>query len=169
MATKDISTQDARPAAVKRSAEAAVAYSQDDSYQVNLIAAQLDEAGNTIGTNKPKNTSEADDAFRKLHQSFRSLFELRGQAFIDAFNVFVAAAIKHKRSIFYYPNVNYHLDWFHDSAERETYVVFINMLVRFANSQDKANFAQRDNVNRLLQRVVDPELQQLLAYCFNAA
>ncbi|EIF4796014.1 hypothetical protein LFN83_004778, partial [Salmonella enterica subsp. enterica serovar Infantis] len=48
-------------------------------------------------------------------------------------------------------------------------VVFINMLVRFANSQDKANFAQRDNVNRLLQRVVDPELQQLLAYCFNAA
>ena len=169
MATKDISTQDERPSAVRRAEENAVTYSQDDAYQVRLIATQLDEAGGAISQNKPKDTPEADDAFRKLHQSFRTLFELRGQAFIDAFNVFVEAAIKHKRGIFYYPNVNYHLDRFYDSAERETYVVFINMLVRFANSQDKANFAQRDNVGRLVQRVTDPELQHLLAYCFNAA
>lgn len=164
---KDESTQDVRPVAAVRAT--APAYGQEDQAKVKLITEMLDEAGNAVGRNKKPKAELEVAAYGKLHNAFRNLFKLRGQPFLDAFAAFVGAAIKHQNGIFYTPLATGHMDLFNDRNERETFMIFIHMLIRFARCQDKANFSSQNNADRLAARVVDPELQQLLRHAFLAA
>lgn len=168
MATTDINTQDERPTATQRATEAA--YGQSDQQQVKLLTTQLDEAGAAVGPNKAKGTQAEKDAYNKLHSSFRILMDLRGQAFLDGFYAFVAAAQKHKKGIFYQPLVTRYADVnFPDSSEREVFVIFINMIVRFAGASDKRRWLELNKVSRVTDRVTDRELASLLAHAFGAA
>ncbi|QVW28557.1 hypothetical protein pEaSNUABM8_00060 [Erwinia phage pEa_SNUABM_8] len=163
---KDEQTQAVRPVAAVRAV--APQYGQEDQAKVQLITEMLDEAGAAVGRNKkPKAELEAA-AYSKLHSAFRNLFTLRGQPFLDAFAVFVGAASKHKAGIFYTPLATGHLDDFNDRNERETFMIFIHMVIRFAATTDKANFASRNNADRLANRLADPELQQLIRHAFLA-
>lgn len=164
MTKKDIETLDQRVEGVQR---ADAAYSNDDQFQVKLITTMLDEAGNGAGPSKASGTQAEKDAYNKLHQSFRTLFKLRGQAFLDGFYAFVAAATKYRNGIFYAPSVNHRMsENFPNRDEREAFVIFINMLVRYARSTNKANFSQTNDVNRLASRVSDPDLKSLIMHAF---
>lgn len=163
---KDTQTQATKPAVVERTVSPT--YSQDDQYQVKLIAGMLDEAGNTVGRAKSPKASDELDAYGKLHNAFRNLFKLRGQPFLDAFGEFIKAINKYPNGIYYTGLVNKHLDEFNDRNERETFMVFINMAVRFARCADKQGFAAGNNVERLCARVVDPELQAVIRHAFLA-
>ncbi|QVW55163.1 hypothetical protein pEaSNUABM29_00119 [Erwinia phage pEa_SNUABM_29] len=164
MAKNDLTTLDQRTEGVTR---ADSAYSSDEQFQVKLIATQLDEAGNGAGPSKASGTQAEKDAYNKLHQSFRALFKLRGQAFLDAFYIFVEAANKYRNGIFYAPSVNKRVtDNFPNRDEREAFVIFINMLVRYARCTNKANFSLTNDVNRLAKRVSDPDLQSLIIHAF---
>jgi len=164
---KSTETQAVKPSTVERASSPN--YGQEDQYQVKLIAGMLDEAGNTVGRSKSPKKELEDAAYTKLHSAFRNLFQLRGQPFLDGFAAFVDAVNKYPNGIFFISLVNKHLDMFADRNERETFMVFINMTVRFARSANKQNFATSNNVERLVNRVTDPELQALLRYAFLAA
>lgn len=164
---KDTETQDVRPVAAVRAT--APSYGQEDQHAIKLIAAMLDEAGAAVGRNKKTKAELEDAAYGKLHHAFRNLFELRGQPFLDGFAAFMEAATKHANGIFYTPLVGLHLDEFNDRNERETFMIFIHMVVRFARCQNKAGFPATNNVERLAARVTDPELQSLIRHAFLAA
>lgn len=165
----DTSTQnDARPAAASAQPTAVSTYSQDDQASVKLIAEMLDAAGNTVGRNKSPSKEKAATAYSQLHNAFRNLFKLRGQAFLDGFSAFVSAVNTHPEGIFYLPLANQSLGDFSNASEREAFLVFINMVIRFARAKDKANFAKVNNVARLSDRMSDPELRSLLRAAFLA-
>ncbi|ANZ48348.1 hypothetical protein BIZ78_gp227 [Erwinia phage vB_EamM_Caitlin] len=164
---KDESTQDVRPVAAVRAT--APAYGQEDQGKVQLVIEMLDEAGAAVGRNKKPKAELESAAYSKLHSAFRNLFQLRGQPFLDGFAAFVSAAVKHQNGIFYTPLATAHMDNFNNRNERETFMIFIHMVIRFARCQNKANFSSENNVERLAARVVDPELQQLLRHAFLAA
>lgn len=164
---KDTQTQDVRPVAAVRTT--GPSYGQEDQQAVKLIVEMLDSAGAAVGRNKKVKAELENAAYGKLHHAFRNLFQLRGQPFLDGFAAFVEAATKHANGIFYTPLASLHLDDFNDRNERETFMIFINMVIRFARCQDKANFPGRNNAERLAQRVIDPELQSLLRHAFLAA
>lgn len=164
----DTSVQsDPRPS-TPATATAIASYSQDEQATVKLIAEMLDAAGNTVGRNKSPTKEKASVAYGQLHNAFRNLFHLRGQAFLDAFAAFVTAVNNHPNGIFYLPLVNANLEDFSNPSEREAFLVFINMTVRFARSKDKGNFARVNNVNRITERVGDPELRSILRAAFLA-
>lgn len=164
---KDEATQATRPVAAVRAA--APAYGQEDQSSVKLITEMLDEAGGAVGRNKKPKVELEQAAYSKLHNAFRNLFRLRGQPFLDGFAAFVSAAVKHQNGIFYTPLATAHMDMFNDRNERETFMIFIHMTIRFARCNDKSNFAAQNNADRLAARVVDPELQQLIRHAFLAA
>lgn len=163
---KDNTTQATKPATVERTNSPT--YSQDDQYQVKLIAGMLDEAGNGVGRSKAVKPEQEAAAYGKLHEAFRNLFLLRGQPFLDAFGEFIKAINKYPNGIFYTGLVNKHLEDFNDRNERETFMVFINMAVRFARCVDKQSFPNNNNVERLAARVVDPELKAVIRHAFLA-
>lgn len=164
MGKQDTTTLDHRTEGVSREN---ATYSNDDQYQVKLITTMLDEAGNNAGPKKPSGTQLEKDAYNKLHQSFRTLFRLRGQAFLDGFYAFVTAAIKHRNGIFYPTSVNNRItENFPNRDEREVFVIFINMLIRYARCSDKARFGDTNNVERLAGRLNDPDLRSLVLHAF---
>lgn len=176
MASSDTNTNAARvsdeASSTTKTTAAVVAkatYTQDEQYNVKMIGQLLEEAGNAVGKNKPSGTPAEKTAYQKLHNAFRILFSLRGEAFLDAFTIFVKAAVTYKNGILSQTNVNRFIDTFSDKDEAGTFMVFINYLIRFAKSTDKANFASRNDISRLLNRLVNEDLRGLLAHAFNAA
>jgi len=163
---KDTSTQNAaRPETLSVTS---AAYSNDEQSQVKLIADMLDTAGNTVGRNKSPSAQKKAEAYGQLHNAFRNLFKLRGQAFLDGFTCFVSAVNKYPDGIFYLPLVNENLSDFSNQAEREVFMIFINNTVRFARSANKGAFSQTSNIDRLASRMSDPELRSLLRAAFLA-
>jgi len=164
---KDTTPQEVRAPVTTR--EVPVLYSNEDQATIKLIGTMLDEAGSGVGTNRAAGTQKEKDAYTKLHASYRNLMELRGQAFLDAFGVMVVAATKFKNTIFSTSLANRNLDKIDKRSEREAFMIFVNMLIRFARSTDKGRFASMNNVERLATRFTDPELQHLIRAAFLAA
>lgn len=164
MTKKDTTTLDPRTEGVVRDS---ASYSNDDQYRVKLITTMLDEAGNNAGPRKPSGTQAEKDAYNKLHHSFRELFKLRGQAFLDGFYAFVEAANKHRNGIFYAPAANNRIsENFPNRDEREVFVIFINMLIRYARCADKGRFRDTNDVDRLARRLNDPDLRSVVMHAF---
>lgn len=143
--------------------------SQDDQYKIKLISEQLTEIGRVVGltANGTASKSDVDTAYNKLHSSWRMMMSLRGKAFLDAFDVFVVKATEFRTGIFHPIYVNRNLEnGFTDPNEREVFVIFMNMIVRYASTIDKSKFTELNSVQRLTRRISDPELPQLIAHAF---
>jgi hypothetical protein len=168
-ATNDTNTNATRVAPTERDTDvvSTAGYTQDEKYAVKLITQLLDEAGVATAPGKAKGTQEEKQAIAKVQQAWRKLWELRGQAFIDAFGVFVTAGTKYSKGLFSFATINRYMGTFADKSEGEVYLIFINLVTRFAKSQDKANFGTRNNVDRLIRRLIDNDLKQLVAHAFN--
>ncbi|QXO09480.1 hypothetical protein pEaSNUABM11_00056 [Erwinia phage pEa_SNUABM_11] len=168
-ATNDTNTNATRVATTERDTDvvSTAGYTQDEKYAVKLITQYLDEAGAACAPGKQKGTDAEKQAIAKVIQAWRKLWELRGQAFLDAFGVFVTAATKYNKGLFSLTTINRHMASFQDKTEQEVYMIFINHVARFAKSQDKANYGTRNNVDRLIRRILDNDLKQLVAHAFN--
>lgn len=168
---QDTNTNATRAVTEARSTDvvSTASYSADEQYNVKLIRELVNEAGPAAGVSKQSGTQEEKQAFGKLHQAFNLLFSLRGQAFLDAFGILISAMVKYKNGIFYPPTMNSYITNFSDRATREVFTIFINMARRFAMCSNKAAFPATNNVDRLISRVVDNDLKQLLAHAFLAA
>ncbi|ANZ49407.1 hypothetical protein KWAN_55 [Erwinia phage vB_EamM_Kwan] len=168
-ATNDTNTNAVRVDAPKRDNDvvSTAGYTQDEKYAVKLITELLDEAGKATAPGKPTGTQEEKQAIAKVQQAWRKLWELRGDAFMDAFGVFVTSATKYSKGLFSLTTINRFMESFPDQSEREVYLIFINNVARFAKSQNKADYGQRNNIDRLIRRLVDNDLKQLVAHAFN--
>lgn len=168
-ATNDTNTNATRVANTERDTDvvSTAGYSQDEKYAVKLITQLLDEAGAATLPTKARNANDEKAAIAKVQQAWRKLWALRGQAFIDAFGVFVTAATKYASGLFSALTINRYMDSFADKTEGEVYMIFINYVCRFAKAKDKSTFGTRTNVDRLIRRIADNDLKQLVAHAFN--
>lgn len=125
-----------------------------------LSAASVDVA--KLGANKP----EVINAYNQLHHSFRNLMQLRGKAFLEGFSILIKTIADNPNGIFYPSRVNKQAGDMIDPVEREVFIIFINMAVRFAGTKDKARFGKMNNIERLASRMADPELADLIRHVF---
>lgn len=139
--------------------------SAEDQYQLRLLSQLLEEYSANSGTHVDLNSTKSKTAFDKLHHAFRILFALRGAAFKHAFATFVKEILDAKTKAFHPKVVNYHLTNL-TPEEQSAFIVFINLITRFARFGNKAKFAQNTNVSRLTELVSDPELKGLLDEVF---
>lgn len=161
--------KDVRAPAPRKNEDVAIDKTLPDNvqYKLKLIATQLDEAGGAIGRTTVETTVERETAYNKLHSSWRLLMDLRGKAFLDGFDILIAVATKHRTGIFDPMFVNrYLVEGFPDSAEREVFVIFMNMVIRYVNTKDKSRFTELNSVSRLTSRISDPELVGLIHHAF---
>lgn len=158
-------TQETRPTA-RTPAEVDTSKAQST---LRLIEELLKEAG-PFGINSNRANGAESTAYNKLHQAFRSLFKLSGSDFERGFALFQEAIRKYPNGIFANTMVNRNLEYFNDAAERETYMVFINMIVRFARTpaSQKGQFKNTNNIERLLTRVKAADLRATLSALFLA-
>lgn len=136
-----------------------------------LLLKQLLEEANQISRAVDIFAPKTEAAYRRLHAAFRHLMSLRGEDFTRGFALFQEAARAGRPNGIFHPYMaNQKLEFFQDAAERETFVIFMPLVTRYALAQDgqKAKFAQNNNVERLLSRIVDEELAGLLAEAFGA-
>ena len=137
----------------------------EEQYQLTLLSQLLEEYSANSGMHVDLNSSKSKTAFDKLHHAFRILFALRGTAFKQAFGKFVSAILDAKTKAFHPKVVNYHLGNL-SAEEQSAFIVFINLITRFARFGNKSKFAQNTNVSRLTELVSDPELKGLLDEVF---
>ncbi|MGL5397262.1 MAG: hypothetical protein ACRDBQ_18595 [Shewanella sp.] len=162
--TTDTNTKaDPRPQQVKGQFNK---FGPEDAEKLSLLQAMLQAAG-TADVGKMKDTDpKCVDAYNKLHHSFRSLMMLRGEAFHEGFTILIKAINDNPFGIFYLPRVNKNISNWMDNNEREVFIIFINMAVRFATSKDKSRFGKMNNVERLASRMADPELADAIRSVF---
>lgn len=140
------------------------------SQQVTLLKQYLEEA-NRLRRSVAMSSPEHATAFKRLLAAFRQLCSLRGVDFEQGFVLFQEAVREgRKDGIFQAGLRNRGLTLATDPAERETYTIFLNLIVRYAGVQGnkKASFAKDNNVDRLLIRVDNAELRALLGAAFGA-
>ena len=140
----------------------------EDSSAVILLQQLLEEA-NQVNRATDVFSSKATNGYRRLHAAFRTLITLRGEEFARGFVLFQEAARAGRGDGIFHPMMqNRNLEFFQDQGERETFVVFLPLVTRYALAKDgqKASFAQNNRVDRLLERIVDEELAGLLADAF---
>lgn len=139
-----------------------------DSQALLLLKQLLDEA-NQVTRATDIFSTKATNGYRRLHAAFRTLMSLRGDEFPRGFALFQEAARAGRSEGIFHPLMqNRNLEFIQDLGERETFVIFMPLVTRYALAKDgqKAQFAQNNRVDRLLERVVDEELVGLLAAGF---
>lgn len=137
----------------------------EEQNDLKLLGQLLEEYAASVGTHVDLNSAKSKTAFTKLHHAFRILFKQRGAAFKHGFTMLVKSVVEAKTKAFHPKVVNYHLD--NLSPEEQTaFIVFINLVTRFARFDNKAKFAKNANVSRLTELVSDPELKGLLDEVF---
>lgn len=140
------------------------------SQQVLLLKQYLEEA-NRLRRSVAMTSPEHSTAFKRLLAAFRQLCILRGTEFEQGFVLFQEAVREgRKEGIFQAGLRNRGLTMASDLGERETYTIFLNLIVRFAGVQanKKSSFAKENNVERLLMRIDNSELRALMAAGFCA-
>ncbi|EBZ2963370.1 hypothetical protein ABM698_000188 [Salmonella enterica subsp. enterica serovar Newport] len=137
----------------------------EEQNDLKLLGQLLEEYSANSGMHVDLNSSKSKTAFTKLHHAFRLLFKQRGTAFKQAFALFVKSVVEAKTKAYHPKVVNYHLDNL-NADEQTAFIVFINLVTRFARFDNKAKFAKNTNVSRLTELVSDPELKGLLDEVF---
>ena len=129
---------------------------KDDADSVRLIDSLLNEYASTI-----KKTSHLGDSARsgygKLHGAYRTLMSLRGDAHKEAARVFMRAFKVHGKNSLDYDMRCRHIDML-PTDQRAVFAGYLDLLSRFEKSSDKGNFRKNNNIDRLLGRILDPEL-----------
>lgn len=140
--------------------------SVDEVQQIQLIGVVLGEFGPAAGLHVDMRNPATKNAIAKLHQAFRILFTLRGEAFQAGFTSFVEAINECKTKAYHPKVVNSHLDMINDQSEAGVFVTFINYIIRFARMQNKQKFSVNNDVSRLTDRLTDAELVSALNHAF---
>lgn len=133
---------------------------------IQLLEQVLGEFGPAAGLHVDMRKDSTKVTSAKLHQAFRILFQLRGEAFQEGFTKFVEAITDCKTKAYHPKVVNCHLDLFSDTAEAGVFVTFINYIIRFARMQNKNKFSTNNDVSRLTNSLNDPELVSALNHAF---
>tara|TARA_Y100001956_G_C4123424_1_gene188749 strand:+ start:2705 stop:3274 length:570 start_codon:yes stop_codon:yes gene_type:complete len=130
--------------------------SKDDADSVRLIDSLLNEYASTI-----KKTSHLGDSARsgygKLHGAYRTLMSLRGEAHKEAARVFMRAFKQHGKGSLDYDMRCRHIELL-PADQRGVFASYLDLLSRFEKSSDKGAFRNNNNIDRLLGRILDPEL-----------
>lgn len=144
--------------------------SVEEDRDLTLIQQQLAEA-NQVTRATDRSSSKGVNGYRRLHAAFRGLMSLRGERFKMGFNLFQEAArAGYDNGIFSPFMFSTHAEFFQDQSERETFLIFIPLLTRYARTEpkQKGNFGRNNRVERLLDRLADQELSGLMAESFGA-
>lgn len=130
---------------------------KENADQVRLIESLLGEYTTTV-TRQSDLGDAARGGFGKLHGAFRTMMSLRGEAHKQAARVFLKFFASHGKTSLDYDMRCRHLDLLpHD--QRPVFTGYMDLLARFVKAQNKGQFRQNNNIDRLLARILDKELQ----------
>ncbi|QXO09766.1 hypothetical protein pEaSNUABM38_00044 [Erwinia phage pEa_SNUABM_38] len=158
-------TAETTPAVDPQTVAPAGSINAEEQNDLKLLGQLLEEYAANSGTHVDLNSSKSQVAFSKLHHAFRLLFKQRGTAFKQGFAILIKVVVDAKTKAFHPKVVNYHLNNLNPD-EQTAFIVFINLVSRFARFDNKAKFAKNTNVSRLTELVADPELKGLLDEVF---
>lgn len=130
----------------------------DEVGQLTLLKQILGEYGPAAGFHVNMRLPAGRAVTSKLHHAFRILFSLRGEAFKQAFALFIESINECKTKAYHPKVVNDNLDLIVEQEEAGVFVTFINYATRFARAGNKAKFSQNNDIPRLTNRLLDPEL-----------
>lgn len=134
------------------------ALGKEDADQVRLIDSLLGEYTSTV-TRASDLGDAARGSFGKLHGAFRAMMALRGEAHKQAARVFIKYFESHGKKSLDYDMRCRHLDLL-PHTDRGVFTGYMDLLCRFQKADNKGQFRKNNNIDRLLGRVLDPELQE---------
>lgn len=143
---------------VAPTSQAANTLSSDEVAQLTLLKQVLGEYGPAAGFHVDMRLPAGKAVTSKLHHAFRILFGLRGEAFKQGFALFIEAINECKTKAYHPKVVNANLELINEQEEAGVFVTFINYASRFARVGNKSKFAQNNDIPRLTNRLLDPEL-----------
>ena len=135
-----------------------------DREAVELIAGLIEEYAAKVSRASDLGDS-AQGNYGKLHGAFRSMMALRGKAHIEAARLFMAALKKHHKGCMDYDMRCRHLNLL-SSESRSVFTGYLDLLSRFARSENKGGFRSANDIDRILNKVNDPALAESMNAVF---